>query len=133
MQDQQYAQITQYIQQARQSGLPVESIRANLLASEWPEPVVMQLLSQQQPITTPRDPHRVRNAVFWIAGPFVVLIATVLLQFVSRFAMAGTESSGLSPSGFSKAVNVLTIIIGIAAVPMMIIGPVVGIVKLSKK
>lgn len=128
MQDQQYTQVTQYIQQAYQSGASTEIVRANLLSSGWPEPVVMQLLSQQQLVAAPADPHRVRNAVFWIVGPFAFLMITVLLQFVVRFTTRGGSSNG-----FTTIVNFISIIIGIVAVPMMVVGPIVGIVKLSKK
>lgn len=128
MQDQQYTQVTQYIQQAYQSGASTEIVRANLLSSGWPEPVVMQLLSQQQLVAAPADPHRVRNAVFWIVGPFAFLMITALLQFVVRFTTRGGSSNG-----FTTIVNFISIIIGIVAVPMMVVGPIVGIVKLSKK
>lgn len=128
MQDQQYTQVTQYIQQAYQSGASIEIVRANLLSSGWPEPVVMQLLSQQQLVAAPADPHRVRNAVFWIVGPFAFLMITALLQFVVRFTTRGGGSNG-----FTTIVNFISIIIGIVAVPMMVVGPIVGIVKLSKK
>ncbi len=130
MQDQQYQQLTEYIQQARQAGVPVETIHTNLLSSGWPEGVITQLLTQAQPTATPTDPHRVRNAVLWIVGPFAALIIVVLIQFIMRFITDGGGSGSVVPV---IIVNLVSFIVGIVAVPMMIVGPIVGIVKLSKK
>lgn len=133
MQEQQYQQLTQYIQQATQLGVPTETIHANLLSNGWPEVVIAQLLSQQQPVAAPADPNRVRNAVLWIVGPFAALIVIALLQFIIRFMTNDSSSLDSSGDGVRTIINILSILVGMAAVPMMIIGPIIGIVKLSKK
>lgn len=132
MEDQQRTQLTQYIQQAYQSGASLDAIRSQLIASGWRTEILEPVLTQFQATIKPADPHKVRKAIFWIAGPYVVILLVAVLEFVVRFIGSQRDDMGVI-SIFRIVINIFAIIIGVVAVPMMIVGPIVGIVKLTKK
>lgn len=132
MEDPHRAQLTQYVQQAYQSGASIEAIRAGLLRNGWRRDMVEPILAEFQAAIKPVDPHRTRNAILWIVGPLAALTLTALLQLVVRFFWVSVDDMGVIGI-FRIVINMLSIIVGMAAVPMMIIGPIIGIVKLSKK
>lgn len=131
MEDQQRTQLTQYIQQAYQSGASLDAIRSQLLKSGWREDIVEPVLTQFRTTIKPADPHKVRNGVLWIVGPVVALIIVALLQLVVRFFWSNVDDMGVIGI-FRIVINIISLIVGMVSVPMMIIGPIVGIIKLSK-
>lgn len=95
--------------------------------------MINPVLAQFQPaVAKPTDPHRVSKAIWWIIGPFVALLLVAAVQLLVRFVTSSTSSMGVIGI-FRIAINLLTVLVGIVAVPMMITGPIPGIVKLVKK
>ncbi len=132
MEDQQRTQLIQFVQQAYRSGASIDAIRAQLISSGWRDDVIEPVLVDFQAARKQADPHRVRNAVFWMVGPFAVFIVQGLLWFIIRLFWIRNEDMGIIGI-FRIVINIFAIIVGMIAVPMMIIGPVIGITKLIKK
>jgi len=132
MEDPHRAQLAQYVQQAYKQGASIDTIRAGLLSSGWRDDVVAPILAEFQATIKPVDPHRTRNAILWIVGPVIVFILIAFLQLIIRFFWVRNDDMGVIGI-FRIVINIFSVVVGIIAVPMMIVGPIVGIIKLTKK
>lgn len=70
--------------------------------------------------TTPKS-HNTRNGVLWILSPFITLLAVLLINVLVR--LTGIESS---------IFDLISVLAGMAGVILLIVGPIVGIVKLAR-
>lgn len=130
----QYQQAISYAQQQLSQGVQVENIRNNLIQNNWDETAVNQIISIASSQVTQTDrasltnsrnttnPHRIRNGVLWIISPFILLITAIIVEIIFR-------ALGLK----SAIVNILSVIIGMTGSVLLIVGPIVGIIKLSRK
>jgi hypothetical protein len=113
-------QLQSYIQNSRSNGLSEDTIRNELLRSGWPQATV-DIALRQVPATQPANPHRVRNGVLWILSPFIVLTGAVVIELLCR--LAGVNSS---------IINVMSVLVGIAGIILLPLGPILGIIKLTR-
>ena len=128
----QSSQLRGYIQQGINSGLSEDNIRSRLLQAGWPQAVVDAALympsnytGQESNVPNPAQPtntHRVRNGVLWILSPFIILVGVAVLQFL--FRAAGIKS---------PIFNIISILAGMVGVILVPVGPIVGIIKLSRR
>jgi len=132
MEDSHRAQLATYVQKAYKSGASIDAIRAQLLKSGWRDDIVEPVLAEFQVAHKSADPHRVRNAVLWIVSPFILFGIAALAQFIMRFTLNSSDNMGVI-SIFRIVINIFSLIFGLVAVPLIIVGPIVGILKLSKK
>lgn len=136
-------QIDNYIHQELSSGTDETAIRHQLARSGWSDTLINEAFYRVSPETqtmptgllpssdhsnttthTPApitDDKRVRNGVLWIVSPFILLIGTALLSF-------GVRLAGIN----SVVFYLIFMLMGIAGVILIIAGPIIGIIKLSK-
>ena len=121
-----------FISQQLQRGVPEAQVYDVLLKNNWDQQTVTQAFYtvrnsvsfNQQQASTPVSPGEKKSksvAVFWILSPVVFLIGGFIIALVTRLA-------GIS----SPLINMLTILIGMAGVILIIVGPVIGIIKLKQ-
>lgn len=134
--NEQLAHAVGYIQQNLQQGVPEANLRQAFREQGWDEVLIEQAFAaalapalpstyQQPAPTTPvaaGPNHRVRNGILWILSPFIVLVGAVIINIAVR--MTGVEASPI--------LNILTILAGMVGMVLLFVGPVVGIVKLSR-
>lgn len=127
-------QLTTYIQQAHAMGVPLAQIRQNLLSSGWSALMIEAELARLGHVagplmpSTPTDPHRVRNGVLWILSGYILIFLVIMIQIIlAPIAPAGSDST------VKLVVNILSLVAGLAAVILLPVGFVVGIIKLTKK
>ena len=116
----QHSQLQSYIQSCRKSGLSDELIRNELLRSGWPTDTVDAEL-RATGSALPATPHHVRNGVLLILSPFIILAGAIVLQL--PFDRAGIHS---------PIINIVSALAGIAGIIMLPLGPILGIMKLSR-
>jgi hypothetical protein len=114
------SQLQSYIQASRNSGVAEDVIRNSLVQSGWLAETVDEALKAPAAQHT-SSPHRVRNGVLLILSPFIILIGNVIIQVI--FRMAGIHS---------PIINIIAILGGIVGIVMLPLGPILGIMKLSK-
>jgi hypothetical protein len=127
----QNSQLNAYVLQSRGNGIDDNTIKNQLIQSGWQESTVnasLQLpasaVHSQNNVQSPvlsSNPHRVRNGVIWILSPFILLIGVVLLQLLLQLI-------GLR----SPIINIIGILCGIAAAILIPVGPIIGIIKLTR-
>lgn len=134
-----YEQLLAYCRAQLSVGTPVATLQQQLITLGW-SPEVSNLAiqtAQQSLISRPSDPHRVRNGVLWILSPFIVLILIALLQVFVHFVLSRSAAPTDTPSGPTNpallVVNIISLLVGIANFFLLFAGPIIGIVKLTKK
>lgn len=125
------SQLTAYIQQSLEQGAQPSEIRNQLFQSGWPIATIDEAFSKlpsaytqttgQQPQTS-ANPHKVRDGILWIISPFILLICIAMLQFFARLLIV-----------HSVLLNILATLAGMAAVILIPVGLIMGIIKLSQK
>ena len=65
--------------------------------------------------------HNTRNGVLWILSPFIALFGVLFINIIVRFA--GIQS---------PIINIISLLGGMAGVILIVVGPVIGIVKLVR-
>ncbi|HTE57302.1 MAG TPA: hypothetical protein VK694_01040 [Verrucomicrobiae bacterium] len=134
--NEQLAQAANYIQHNLQQGVPEATLRQVLREQGWDEALIEQAFAaaqapvlpamHQQQAPVPGAPaglnHHVRSGVLWILSPFIVLVGAVIVNFAIR--VAGVDSSPI--------LNILTLLAGMVGMVLLFVGPVIGIVKLSR-
>ena len=128
MQDNPQDQINSYAASRLHLGVSREAVRAELKQAGWQD---TQIEAAFENHARSLDPKRVQKGILWIVSPFASLVAIALLQFIVRFIVTASGQTSANP--FSLVINIVSILVGVAAVPMMIVGPIVGIVKLTQK
>ncbi len=120
-------QLIDYIKECLGRGIKPDVISAQLIQSGWAQATVNQALDATQAgyKQKPQDPHKVRNGILWICSPFILLVSVSLIQFVARLANPNARG-GLG-------INIISLLIGVAAIILIPVGLIVGIMKLSKK
>ncbi len=126
-------ELINYITEQRRLGIPKETIRRVLLESNWDTALIDHAFVQAEnttgnqqvtaslPATSNTQVHRVRDGVLWILSPFLVLFASVAITIIVKFA-------GIN----SPIVNIILLLLGLAGVVLIFVGPVVGIIKLAR-
>jgi hypothetical protein len=89
-------QLTNYIQQCLNQGIPLSDISNQLLQQGWSQAnvdeafrAVQSSYSQppaigNQPTQLAAKPHRVRNGVLWIVSPYIILVLAAILELLTR-------------------------------------------------
>jgi hypothetical protein len=132
MQDQHNAPLVQYIEQAYRAGASIDAIRTELLKSGWRSDVVEPALQSYQAARKLVNPHQVRDGVLWILSAFILFALSALIQFIMRFTLNSANDMGVI-SIFRIVINIFSLVLGLVAVPLIIVGPIIGIIKLTKK
>jgi len=125
-------QLQTYIQQARNAGLSDSTIKTELLKMGWEENLINECLRIQsiKPAvqnsfnkdSNSAHPHKTRNGVLWILSPFIILITVSILQFVEHIFNINVA-----------VFNIIALLAGIAGLILLFVGPLIGIIKLSKR
>lgn len=125
-------QLIKYISQQLESGVSYETIRHTLLQNNWNEALIVQAFSivhnSVTPVTTSGHvtasiSHRKNNTkvgVLWILSPVIVLIGSLFMNIIVRLI-------GIS----SPVFNVVSLLAGVTGVVLVVVGPVVGALKLA--
>jgi hypothetical protein len=127
--------ILNYISECLGRNIPIGAIHDQLLKQGWPEDTLNQAFAahpsatgiiqsqQANPVLQqpPTDPHKIRNGVFILTLPYIILTAIALIQFLLR-----------AINIHSPALNILTILLGIIAVIGIPVCGIVGILRLVK-
>ena len=79
-------------------------------------------MSKKQPKQSPQSNREVMVGILWIASPLIVLFGNLILNVALR-------AVGVN----SVAVNIFSVIAGVAGVLLVFIGPIFGIIKLTRK
>lgn len=122
----QNSELQNYIQRSRTYGTPDDAIRGQLVQNGWPADDIDRAFwaAGPAPVATPArsaDPHCVRNGVLWIASPFILLISVALLQFIINFV------------GFDFVlIKFISYLAGLTGFILIFVGPIIGIIKLTK-
>ena len=112
-----HAQLRAYVRSLFDQHINEQAIRTNLLNAGWDSAAVDAAINQERP-----SPHRVRNGVLWIVSPLIV------------FVCAGIMSAVLAAAHIHSAfANIIIVLLGLAGGLLVIIGPIVGVVILSRR
>jgi hypothetical protein len=139
--------IVEYINQQLSSGKSREEIDTQLLASGWTkEQIDLAHTQLTNPLATrsnqpnlnsqtlpPKDPlvnkHKVRNGVLWILSPYILLLGVAFLNIIVHFSL----NSSTAGSPLFSALNIISVLGGLAGVILIPVGLIVGIIRLTKK
>jgi hypothetical protein len=70
----------------------------------------------------PADDHHVRTAVLWFLSPFMVFVGALVVSIAFRLV-------GVS----SPFVNIVVILCGLVGMVLLVAGPIMGIIKLTRR
>ncbi|HMS23520.1 MAG TPA: hypothetical protein PKB09_01810 [Candidatus Saccharibacteria bacterium] len=117
-------QLESYVNQQFDQGISESEVRQNLLQKGWDKITVDKAIeyavdSRQSKKSSHNS--KVKNGIFWILSPFIFLLIVIILNIISRF-------SGID----STIIDVISLMAGITGIILIFVGPIIGILKLSK-
>jgi hypothetical protein len=74
------------------------------------------------PLSSPAANHQVRTAVLWFLSPFMVFVGALVMSIA--FRLAGVDS---------RLTNIGILLLGLVGMVMLVVGPVMGIIKLTRR
>ena len=123
-------QLVQFVARQLQQGVPEATIRQTLQSNGWDETRIHQSLTaakgllQTNPTlaASPEQKKRTRTALLWIFSPFIAWFGAIIVMVICQAL------------GFSSAVlNIITMVAGLGGVILLVVGPVVGILQLTRR
>lgn len=131
-----------YIKDELKKGASYEDTRQSLLQSGWSESAIdqaFQLSTQGQDdlaskATTlessnmQKPKKSIIGAIIWIVSPFIGMFFVLLLAVVNRVMLQNVQA----PTALNSLLGLLTVVIGVLSGILIVAGPIVGIIKLSK-
>lgn len=138
--DQQLIQLVEYVSKCVNQGTPQATIQNQLIQAGWSQAYIDAAFRQlnlqhvnnivnqsgyppinQAALPIHSYPHKNRTGVLWILSPFIVLIGAIIINLLLRRA------------GFSSSVtNIFIALAGIVGVLLLPLGPIIGIIKLTR-
>ena len=121
MNDPHIIQLTDYLNARFAAGADKQALVQQLLSMGWQQPMIDQAMRGVKTVK-PTDPKRVQSAMLWVFSPIILWCGTGLVQLL--LSLLGVDS---------VFIDTLALWLFIVGVPLAIIGPIVGIIKLIKK
>jgi hypothetical protein len=118
-------QLKSYLGSAVRQQKTNEQIHKELAKAGWQPDQYNHLLEKARKA----EKHRVPVGIGLILSPLLLLLLVLVLQVIVRVLVA----QEILPQGVMMVVNIFSFLLGVIATPMLIIGPILGAVRISKK